>query len=99
MRGRLARARIVEHAQQVVFVGYADVRRPEGWLIQGVYSWPAQRRRGFAAAGMSGLVDEAFAAGADHVQLAVVADNAAGIGLYEKLGFVPFAKLRTLLFV
>lgn len=99
VRGRLARARIVEHAQRVVFVGYADVRRPEGWLIQGVYSWPAQRRRGFAAAGMSGLVDEAFAAGADHVQLAVVADNAAGIGLYEKLGFVPFAKLRTLLFV
>jgi ribosomal protein S18 acetylase RimI-like enzyme len=99
VRGRLPRARVVEHARDVVFVGYADVRRPEGWLIQGVYSWPEARRRGFAAAGMAGLIEEAFAAGADHVQLAVVEDNAAGIGLYESLGFEPFAKLRTVLFV
>jgi len=99
VRGRLSRARIVEHEQRVVFVGYADVRRPEGWLIQGVYSWPEQRRRGFAVAGMSGLIEEAFAAGADHVQLAVVEGNLPGIGLYQSLGFEPFARLRTVLFV
>ena len=41
---------------------------------------------------------EAFEAGADHVQLAVVEGNTAGVRLYEKLGFEPFARLRTILF-
>jgi ribosomal protein S18 acetylase RimI-like enzyme len=40
----------------------------------------------------------AFAAGAEHVQLAVVDGNAAAIALYEQLGFVRFARLRTVLF-
>jgi len=98
VRGRVPRARVVEHAGRVVFVGYADVQRPEGWLIQGVYTWPEFRRRGFAAAGVSDLCREAFAAGARHVQLAVVAGNAAGEGLYAGLGFEPFGELRTILF-
>ena len=33
--GRVPRARVVEHDGQVAFVGYADVRRSEGWLLQG----------------------------------------------------------------
>jgi RimJ/RimL family protein N-acetyltransferase len=98
VRGRVPRARVVEHAGRVVFVGYADVQLPEGWLIQGVYTWPEFRRRGFAAAGVSDLCREAFAAGADHVQLAVVEGNAAGEGLYAGLGFAPFGELRTILF-
>jgi ribosomal protein S18 acetylase RimI-like enzyme len=48
---------------------------------------------------MSGLVQEAFAAGAAHVQLAVVAGNAEASRLYEGLGFEPFGELRTVLFV
>jgi RimJ/RimL family protein N-acetyltransferase len=98
VRGRVPRARVVEHAGRVVFVGYADVQLPEGWLIQGVYTWPEFRRRGFAAVGVSELCREAFAAGASHVQLAVVEGNAAGEGLYAGLGFEPFGALRTILF-
>jgi predicted GNAT family acetyltransferase len=98
VRGRLHRARVAERDGEVVFVGYADVRRPEGWLIQGVYTWPHCRRRGLAAAAMYRLICEAFEAGTDHVQLAVIQDNEAGVGLYQKLGFHPFAKLRTILF-
>jgi predicted GNAT family acetyltransferase len=99
VRSRLPRARVVESEGEVRFVCYADVRRSEGWLVQGVYTFPSARRRGFAAAGMSGLAAEAFAAGADHVQLAVVSGNTAAVGLYEKLGFEPFARLRTVLFI
>jgi RimJ/RimL family protein N-acetyltransferase len=98
VRGRVARARVVEYAGRIVFVGYADVQRPEGWLIQGVYTWPEFRRRGFAASGVSDLCREAFASGANHVQLAVVEGNAAGERLYEGLGFEAFGELRTILF-
>ncbi len=99
VRSRLERARVVECENRLVFVGYADVRRPEGWLVQGVFTWPEMRRRGFGAAAMSGLVREAFAAGTDHVQLAVIEGNDAGLGLYRGLGFSSFARLRTVLFV
>jgi ribosomal protein S18 acetylase RimI-like enzyme len=99
VRGRLARARVVEAEGHVFFVGYADVRRPEGWLVQGVYTFPQARRRGFATAGMSAIVQEAFSAGADHVQLAVVSGNTQAERLYERLGFEPFARLRTVLFL
>jgi RimJ/RimL family protein N-acetyltransferase len=99
VRGRLPRARVVEAEGRVVFAGYADVRRPEGWLVQGVYTFPDARRRGYASAGMSALVQEAFASGADHVQLAVVGGNTAAERLYERLGFEPFAQLRTVLFL
>ncbi len=98
VRGRLGRARVVEAEGEIVFVGYADVQRPEGWLIQGVYTWPRARRRGFATAGMLDLCREAFEAGAGHVQLAVVDGNTAGLRLYEGLGFEPFVRLRTVLF-
>ncbi|MBW2417010.1 MAG: GNAT family N-acetyltransferase [Deltaproteobacteria bacterium] len=98
VRGRLRRARVIECKGSVVFVGYADVRRSEGWLIQGVFTWPEVRRRGLAAAGMYGLALEAFDQGAEHVQLAVVDGNEAALGLYRGLGFRPFAELRTILF-
>jgi ribosomal protein S18 acetylase RimI-like enzyme len=97
--GRLERARVIGAEGRVLFVGYADVRRAEGWLVQGVYTFPRARRRGLASAGMSGLVQEAFAAGATHVQLAVVAGNKEASGLYEGLGFEPFGELRTVLFL
>ena len=48
---------------------------------------------------MSALADEAFSAGADHLQLAVVDGNTAGMALYEGLGFSIFDELRTILFV
>jgi len=98
VRGRVERARVVERAGTVVCVGYADVRLTTGWLLQGVYCWPEARRRGFATAGVADLCREAFAAGADHVQLAVVDGNTAGVRLYEGLGFKPVGRLRTVLF-
>jgi len=98
VRGRVARARVVEFEGRVAMVGYADVQRQEGWLLQGIYTWPDRRKRGLASFGVSELCREAFAAGADHVQLAVVEGNAAAQRLYEGLGFRPFAKLRTILF-
>jgi RimJ/RimL family protein N-acetyltransferase len=98
VRGRIERARVVETEGRIGFAAYADVRRPDGWLLQGVYTWPELRRRGLASCGVSALCREAFAAGAEHVQLAVVDDNRAGRRLYECLGFEPFAKFRTILF-
>jgi predicted GNAT family acetyltransferase len=98
VRGRIPRARVVEANGRVRMVGYADVQRPDGWLLQGIYTWPESRREGFAAFGVSELCREAFAGGADHVQLAVVDGNDAAAGLYESLGFKPFTKLRTILF-
>jgi len=98
VRGRVPRALLVESRARVRFVGYADVRRPEGWLLQGIYTWPDVRRRGHAAAGTSALCREAFAAGAEHVQLAVVDGNDGARRLYEGLGFKPFGRLRTILF-
>jgi ribosomal protein S18 acetylase RimI-like enzyme len=98
VESRLARARVVCVDGRVVFVAYADVRRGHGWLIQGVYTWPDFRRQGYARKGMEALLHEAFASGASHVQLAVVAGNERASSLYHKLGFEPFAELRTILF-
>ena len=36
--------------------------------------------------------------GADHVQLSVVEGNRAAEALYERLGFEPYSRLRTILF-
>ncbi|MEM7412488.1 MAG: GNAT family N-acetyltransferase [Myxococcota bacterium] len=96
--GRVARARLLETEAGVVFVGYADVRSAEGWLLQGIYTWPEARRQGFAALGTSALCRETFAAGGDHVQLAVVDGNDPARRLYEGLGFKPYGRLRTILF-
>jgi predicted GNAT family acetyltransferase len=96
--GRIGRARVAVREGRVVFVGYADVRRREGWLIQGVYTWPEARRQGFACAGMSALCREAFEQGAEHVQLAVIDGNRPAQNLYKRMGFRPFDRLRTILF-
>jgi len=98
VESRLSRARIVSENGEMVFVSYADVRRAEGWLIQGVYTWPAARRRGYARRGMDSVIREAFASGASHVQLAVIKGNERALALYRHLGFEPFAELRTILF-
>jgi len=98
VRGRLDRAVVVERDGELGFVGYADVKSPRGWLLQGVFTWPEHRRGGLAALGVSELCRRAFAAGSTHVQLAVVEGNAAAEQLYAGLGFRPFARLRTLLF-
>jgi RimJ/RimL family protein N-acetyltransferase len=96
--GRIKQAVVAEERGRVGFVGYADVRSRRGWLLQGVYTWPAFRRRGLARAGVAELCRRAFAERAEHVQLAVVDGNTAAIALYEQLGFRRFARLRTVLF-
>lgn len=96
--GRVRQAVVAVERGRVGFVGYADVRSPRGWLLQGVYTWPAFRRHGLARAGVAELCRRAFAERADHVQLAVVDGNRPAIALYEQLGFRRFARLRTVLF-
>jgi len=96
---RLSRARVALRGGEVIWVGYADVRIEEGHLLQGVYTWPAWRRRGLAAAGVASLCRAAFAESAEHVQLSVVEGNEAALALYEKLGFQRHGLLRTILFV
>jgi RimJ/RimL family protein N-acetyltransferase len=98
VHGRMPRATVVEVGRAIRFVGYADVQCERGWLLQGIYTWPRYRRRGLAAAGVSVQCRRAFAAAADHVQLSVVEGNTAAEGLYERLGFRSFARLRTILF-
>ena len=98
VRGRMPRATVVEVGKAIRSVGYADVQCERGWLLQGIYTWPRYRRRGLAAAGVSVQCRRAFAAAADHVQLSVVEGNTAAEGLYERLGFRSFARLRTILF-
>jgi len=95
---RVGRALVAERTGRVAWVGYADVRLAEGWLLQGVYTWPEARRQGLASAGMGALCRAAFAAGAEHVQLSVVEGNQPALALYARLGFRPHATLRTLLF-
>jgi RimJ/RimL family protein N-acetyltransferase len=95
---RHPRALVAECAGRAEWVGYADIQDPDGWLLQGVYTWPEQRRRGLARAGVSALCRQAFAAQARHVQLSVVEGNAAAVALYTRLGFRRHATLRTLLF-
>src|SRR4029453_1902848 len=96
--GRIPRASVVDLDGALRFAGYADVQRSEGWLLQGVYTWPEARRRGLAAAGVADLCRRAREAGAAHVPLALVAGNTAAERLYESLGFRTFARLRTILF-
>lgn len=98
VRSRIPRALVGTEAGRLVFVGYADVQCDRGWLLQGIFTWKDARRRGIAAAGVTELCQRAFAASADHVQLAVVEGNVAAEQLYEALGFERFARLRTLLF-
>jgi ribosomal protein S18 acetylase RimI-like enzyme len=95
---RFGRALVAERDGRVLWVGYGDVRLAEGWLLQGVYTWPDVRRQGLAAAGVGELCRRAFAAGAEHVQLSVVEGNRPALALYERLGFRPHTTLRTLLF-
>ena len=95
---RVPRALVAERGGRIAWVGYADVRLPEGWLLQGVYTWPDARRLGVAAAGVTALCRQAFAAAAEHVQLSVVDGNTAAASLYGRLGFRPYGALRTVLF-
>lgn len=50
VEGRVGRARVVEGESRIVYVGYADVQRPDGWLLQGIYTWPKPAARASVAA-------------------------------------------------
>ncbi len=98
VRSRISRAIVGERHGTLVFVGYADVRCPRGWLLQGIYTWRDARQEGIATAGVAELCRVAFEAGTADVQLAVVEGNEPAERLYARLGFASFARLRTLLF-
>ncbi len=98
VRERMPFARVLRIDGEVIFTVWADVALPQGWLVQGVYTWPEARRHGFARRGMAMLCDEAFSQGASHVQLSVVTGNRAAEDLYSELGFAPSQRLQTVLF-
>jgi len=99
VKSRLGRALVAcRDDGRLGFVAYADVQCERGWLLQGVFTWPESRRQGLATAGVSDACRRAFLQGTDHVQLAVVEGNEAAEGLYQRLGFRTYARLRTLLF-
>jgi predicted GNAT family acetyltransferase len=60
---------------------------PSGVVIEGVYTWPHQRGRGFAASLVAAVAQEKLV---DHprVCLHVAASNAAARRTYEKCGMV-----------
>jgi len=64
--------------------------------VDGVVTFPAARRRGYAAAIMRRIAEEARAAGARHLYLLAEPDGGAR-GLYERLGFAGVATLASTL--
>ena len=98
VRGHIPKVKVVEMDGKVVWAGSIGVRRPEGWLVEGVYTWPHARGQLLAAAVGSATFREAFEAGATHVQAAGLAESAPSIALHRKVGFTPFDQIRTILF-
>ena len=84
----------------VVGVGQIVIER--GWAgVQCMATSPPHRRQGVGDALLRELGSEALRQGAEHMYLAVMADNDAATGLYERAGFTAaheysyFAKKRT----
>ncbi len=71
---------------EVVGVGQLVIERDWGG-VQCMATDPAHRRRGVAKAVLNGLAQEAFRRQVAQMYLAVMADNDAGISLYEDSGF------------
>ena len=93
-------------------VGFAEVRLggpvvargrvalgdgPDPWVgVTGVWVAPEHRRQGLASAVMRALLGWAAERGATTAYLQVLADNAAALGLYERLGFTEHHRYRYL---
>ena len=80
-----------EHDRKVGEAWYLckqEVGRVNFW-VDWLWIEPEARRKGYATSVLRLLEIEASAAGADRIGLGVVADNAAAMALYSKLGFRP----------
>ena len=69
-----------------VFKAHATVRTPHAAQISGVYTVPAERRRGYGRAGMEALARRLLQ-DHPHLCLYVNADNTPAIRVYEAAGF------------
>lgn len=78
----------VHDGPEVISVG--QIVLESGWAgVQCMATKPAHRRRGAASVVLRALATEAASRHAEHMYLAVMADNTAGVSLYEGVGFRP----------
>lgn len=76
----------VHDGPEVISVG--QIVLESGWAgVQCMATQPAHRRRGAASAVLHALATEAARRHAEHMYLAVMAENTAGLSLYERIGF------------
>ena len=77
--------------RQLVGIARASVRRPSVWFVSGVYVRPAHRKRGWGAAVVRAVMEEAERAGAP-CALFVREDRVEARSVYDRLGFHPVAR-------
>jgi len=82
---------IVSTAFLAVFVRPANMAFPTGKIgtVMNVLTYPAHRRKGYAAAAVRALIDIAREQNLSYIELL---SSAAGRPLYQKLGFVETAR-------
>ena len=77
---------IGEDAGERVYKSEVALKSPQAWLIEGVYTFPAARGRGFARAAMAAVAEDA--AGQDRLAcLYVHLANDAALNVYRRVGF------------
>ena len=67
----------------------ASLRLGQFWQVRDLFVTPDHRRRGVAAALLSGVRQLALTRGATRLSLATESDNTAALDLYERTGFEP----------
>jgi predicted GNAT family acetyltransferase len=82
---------------EVVFKAELSAWTPQAAQLQGVYTAPPRRNRGFATAGLAAVCSLLFA-DVPYCCLYVNHFNAAARAVYEKLGFTTVAEYATLMF-
>jgi L-amino acid N-acyltransferase YncA len=86
------------HQGRLLFRAALSAATVESALVEGVYTPPEQRGRGFGTAGMHALCERLLRFH-KRVVLFVAADNVRAQALYRRLGFVQFGEYRASYFL
>jgi RimJ/RimL family protein N-acetyltransferase len=87
---------VLEKSGELVFKADVSARFSGGAQIEGVFTRPHLRGRGYAARGLAAINADLLRS-SEFVSLHVAEDNAAARRAYEKCGFRPFSELRLVL--